>query len=175
MDCHAAPVWHRVTNVGRRLSKEDAIRAAASPTTNRNVARGAHVLVILDCRHSGPGTRVAESVGVRRAPTDLPYFTAMFDHKNGWIIDGGVAHGIESSVRDDTTLLALFPVKGGVEQLGALAFFGEPNDIAVSVSSSQSVPAGRIPSPRRYHEVACDHISYFNTEAGLGALADALG
>jgi caspase domain-containing protein len=34
-------------------------------------ARGAHVLVILDCCHSGSGTRATESVGVRRAPTDL--------------------------------------------------------------------------------------------------------
>jgi hypothetical protein len=56
-----------------------------------------------------------------------------------------------------------------------LAFFSEPNDIAVSVASIQSTPAGRIPSPHRDHEIACDHISYFNTEAGLRALADALG
>jgi alpha-beta hydrolase superfamily lysophospholipase len=40
--------------------------------------------------------------------------------------------------------------------------------------SIQSAPAGWITAPNRDHEVACDHISYFNTEAGLKALADAL-
>ena len=55
----------------------------------------------------------------------------------------------------------------------ALAFFGAPNDIAVSVDSARSVPAGRTP-PSRHFEVACDHLSYFSTEAGLKALAEAL-
>ena len=57
----------------------------------------------------------------------------------------------------------------------ALAFFGQPNDIAVSVSSIKSVPAGRRPPPSLEPEVACDHITYFNTEAGLRALAEVLG
>jgi pimeloyl-ACP methyl ester carboxylesterase len=55
----------------------------------------------------------------------------------------------------------------------ALAFFGAPNDIAASVASIKSVPEGRTPAPQKT-EVACDHISYFSTEAGLRALAEAL-
>jgi len=55
----------------------------------------------------------------------------------------------------------------------ALAFFGAPNDIAVSVESIKSVPAGRSPEAV-VSEVACDHISYFGTDAGLSALAEAL-
>jgi pimeloyl-ACP methyl ester carboxylesterase len=54
-----------------------------------------------------------------------------------------------------------------------LAFFGSPNDIAVSVKSIKAVPEGRTPAPLMT-EVACDHITYFSTEAGLRALADAL-
>jgi hypothetical protein len=61
-----------------------------------------------------------------------------------------------------------------LQGVASLAFFEEPNDIAVSVASIQSAPAGWITAPNRDHEVACDHISYFNTEAGLKALADAL-
>ncbi len=55
----------------------------------------------------------------------------------------------------------------------ALAFFGEPNDIAASVQSIESIPPGRSPQPE-IREVACDHITYFNTAAGLSALAEAL-
>ena len=55
----------------------------------------------------------------------------------------------------------------------ALAFFGQPNDIAVSVRSIKSLPAGRSVAPTLI-EVACDHLTYFSTETGLRALADAL-
>jgi hypothetical protein len=52
-------------------------------------------------------------------------------------------------------------------------FFGKPNDIAVSVTSIKNLPQGwaKMLAPE---EVACDHITYFNTEAGVKALAKAL-
>jgi pimeloyl-ACP methyl ester carboxylesterase len=52
----------------------------------------------------------------------------------------------------------------------ALAFFGLPNDIAVSVQAIGQVPGPRTPQPI-VREVACDHLTYFNTEAGLRELA----
>jgi len=55
----------------------------------------------------------------------------------------------------------------------APAFFGEPNDIAVSVANIRRQPTGRQP-PAALHEVACDHLTYFSTEAGLRALGEAL-
>ena len=55
----------------------------------------------------------------------------------------------------------------------SLAFFNQPNDIAVSVKSIRSVPDNRTPSPVKV-EVPCDHVSYFSTQAGLDALADTL-
>lgn len=55
----------------------------------------------------------------------------------------------------------------------ALAFFGQPNDIAVSVTSIGSVPLDREPRPE-VRELACDHMSYFTTGVGLHALADAV-
>jgi len=54
----------------------------------------------------------------------------------------------------------------------ALPFFGQPNDIAVMVTSikhvSQHTPAVQI------QEIACDHLSYFTDPAGLTALSAAV-
>lgn len=54
-----------------------------------------------------------------------------------------------------------------------LAFFNQPNDIAVSVTSIRNVPDSRTPKPVKV-EVPCDHVSYFSTQEGLQALAGAL-
>jgi len=58
-------------------------------------------------------------------------------------------------------------------RLAGLAFFDKPNDIAVSVESIGFVPTDRSPQPY-IREVACDHLTYFTTEVGLRALAEAL-
>ncbi|MBD2342269.1 caspase family protein [Calothrix sp. FACHB-156] len=55
-----------------------------------------------------------------------------------------------------------------------LVFGGEPNDIAVHLASIISVKGDRTPQPKVIPNVACDHLTYFTTEAGLKALADAL-
>jgi len=55
----------------------------------------------------------------------------------------------------------------------APAFFGEANDIAVSVANIRRQPLGREPAAS-VREVPCDHLTYFNTEAGLRALVEAL-
>ncbi len=60
-----------------------------------------------------------------------------------------------------------------LDTAAALAFYGLPNDIAVSVESITHVPTNRTPQPE-VHEVACDHLTYFSTAAGLAALAAAL-
>jgi pimeloyl-ACP methyl ester carboxylesterase len=53
----------------------------------------------------------------------------------------------------------------------ALAFFGQPNDIAVSVASITHVPLEREPRPA-IKEIACDHMTYFQTDASLRMLTD---
>jgi hypothetical protein len=55
----------------------------------------------------------------------------------------------------------------------APAFFGEPNDIAVSVENIRRQPPRRVPEATLL-EVACDHLTYFSTPVGLSALSDAL-
>lgn len=51
-------------------------------------------------------------------------------------------------------------------------FFGQPNDIAVSVNSMEDIATGW--KLRDVHIVACDHLSYFQEPAGLKALAQVL-
>src|SRR5262249_19620808 len=60
-----------------------------------------------------------------------------------------------------------------LQRVMSKAFLQQPNDIAVSVASIGSVPQQRVLAPT-VTEVACDHLTYFNTEAGLRALAEAL-
>lgn len=54
-----------------------------------------------------------------------------------------------------------------------LAFLGLPNDIAVSVASAQAVPQRHTQSLALV-EVACDHITFFSSDAGRRALLHAL-
>jgi hypothetical protein len=54
------------------------------------------------------------------------------------------------------------------------AFLFTPNDIAVSVTSIESVNDVWNPSPKKI-EVACDHLSYFSSEAGVKELRTLLG
>jgi hypothetical protein len=51
----------------------------------------------------------------------------------------------------------------------APAFLFEPNDIAVSVISIESVNNARNPVPKKI-EVACDHLSYFSSDVSVAEL-----
>ena len=53
-------------------------------------------------------------------------------------------------------------------------FMQQPNDIAVTTESIKSVSSQRNPQPRIISPIACDHNSYFTSEAGLDALIQAL-
>lgn len=62
-----------------------------------------------------------------------------------------------------------------VNKIVDLTFFSQPNDIAVTLASIQSVNADRTPRPRiLLPDAACDHLTYFTHQAGLNALAMAL-
>jgi len=58
--------------------------------------------------------------------------------------------------------------------VSAAVFFGQPNDIAVSVKSIQSVRTARTPRPLVLDPIGCDHITYFSTEEGLVTLVRSL-
>jgi pimeloyl-ACP methyl ester carboxylesterase len=62
-----------------------------------------------------------------------------------------------------------------VDKVVDLAFFRQPNDIAVSLTSIKNVSSNRIPPPKiLVPDTACDHLTYFTSKAGLEALALAL-
>lgn len=62
-----------------------------------------------------------------------------------------------------------------VDNVVDLAFFKQPNDIVVSLSSIESVSSNRNPQPRMLHPyAACDHFTYFIHPAGLQVLSQAL-
>jgi len=54
----------------------------------------------------------------------------------------------------------------------SVAFFGQPNDMAVSVASMVALPHYLCVEPPV--EIACDHVSYFVTDVGLKTVAEAL-
>lgn len=54
-----------------------------------------------------------------------------------------------------------------------LPFFNQPNDIAVSVDSIVSIPAGRSPQPKLI-PTACNHLEYFINSHGLASLTAAV-
>ena len=66
--------------------------------------------------------------------------------------------------------LSLETLRNGVT---TLAFFGQPNDIAVSVASISTVWRTHTLTPDQLHEAMCDHVTYFSSEPGLSSLAQA--
>ena len=54
-----------------------------------------------------------------------------------------------------------------------LAFLNQPNDLAVAVSSARDLPADRSPAPV-IEMVACDHLTFFSSEAERAALTAAV-
>jgi pimeloyl-ACP methyl ester carboxylesterase len=83
---------------------------------------------------------------------------------------------VDSPESQKTSVLARFLARlTSPEMLHAVAnpfFFGQPNDIAVSVNSMEAIAAGW--KPKDVQIVACDHLSYFRDPAGLTALANVL-
>jgi hypothetical protein len=63
-----------------------------------------------------------------------------------------------------------FLLRLGYAGANTVAFFGQPNDIAISVASAHAIRQGRDPAPRLV-KVACDHMTFFDTPPGLEVLA----
>lgn len=89
-----------------------------------------------------------------------------------------VEKAIELQLENQSSLLHRLREKlfaRAVDKIVDLTFFSQPNDIAVTLASIQSVNADRTPRPRiLLSDAACDHLTYFTHQAGLDALAMAL-
>jgi PGAP1-like protein len=62
-----------------------------------------------------------------------------------------------------------------VDSMVDTVFFKQPNDIAVTLESIKSITLERTPQPKIISpDAACDHLTYFTSQAGLDALVKAL-
>jgi pimeloyl-ACP methyl ester carboxylesterase len=93
----------------------------------------------------------------------LPYHVIIGDRS---LIQSAPAGRIER-------LLARLSPRRIASDLVDLAFFLNPNDLAVAVSSARDVPIERAPTPT-FYVLASDHVSFFVTEASLTKMADVL-
>ena len=117
----------------------------------------------------GPGSELLAALAASADPK-IPY--TMLAGNTSVIAQAMMPDGSNLQSRVERLLNSL-RLRPALHKVATLAFFGRPNDVAVGVESSFSVPKERA-QPALVREVACDHMSYFTTEAGLRALAEAL-
>ena len=98
------------------------------------------------------------------ADPKVPYTLLIGDTS---IVPAGIANGVLQR------LLTRLAPQRVLHDVTALAFLNKPNDIAVAVTSAGAVPRPRTPAPVT-SEVACDHITFFTSDAGRRALLEVL-
>ena len=139
------------------------LSAVAWPAKLLGNLAGAIETVDVTLDQMAPNSPFLATLG-QSADPKVPYTLLVGDTS---IIPRAVADGVVQA------LLARLAPQRVLHAATALAFFNKPNDIAVAVTSATAVPAARVPAPRII-EVACDHITFFSTDAGRQALLDAL-
>lgn len=105
-----------------------------------------------------PGSAFLTELNTPGTDPGIPYTIVAGNTSLAGSADGGRVRRLLKKVLHHTT---------------SVAFLFQPNDIAVAVTSSESVAGARQPAPVK-HQVACDHISYFNSEAGVNMLLSLL-
>ncbi|MER9070423.1 caspase family protein [Mesorhizobium sp. M0902] len=110
-----------------------------------------------------PGSPFLTELGKSNDP-QIPYSLLV---GNTSIIPAAVTNGTFRS------LLERLSPQRVLHDVTAMAFLNKPNDIAVAVSSARAVPETRNPEMIA-SEVACDHITFFTTDAGRRALMNVL-
>ena len=116
----------------------DTLKKANGSLTYRDLFKRANALV--RCKINGQSPQIeATDLSYLDQPflggaiaDRTPYFTVFYDKNYDWVIDGGAVHGIPQPVRDQTTILALFPFDTPTEQLRQLSTaVGEAKILAV--------------------------------------------
>ena len=87
--------------------------------------------------------------------------------------NSSVAPGADEADREDGSSRLSRLLKKVTRKGAALAFLRQPNDMFASVHSMRSIAADRSPQVEII-EAACDHFTYFSSEAGRKALSNAL-
>jgi pimeloyl-ACP methyl ester carboxylesterase len=123
----------------------------------------------------------ARATGINHAGWTVEGLTSTSDPKIPYILLAGTA-SIPPPANDSAgpawdamidRLITRIASENFLHNLASPILLEQPNDLAVTLTRMEALPAGRTP-PCVVRPVACDHFSYFTSEAGLKALAEAL-
>lgn len=117
-----------------------------------------------------PGSRLLQDLAASPDP-GVPY--SIIAGNTSLAADALEPQGAEGKSRLQS-LFEKLSLQRVIQATASLAFFAKPNDIAASVGSITGVPE-TFQNLDAHREVACDHMSYFATEAGVQALSESLG
>jgi hypothetical protein len=123
----------------------------------------------------------ARATGINHAGWTVEGLTSTSDPKIPYILLAGTA-SIPPPANDSAgpawdamidRLITRIASENFLHNLASPILLEQLNDLAVTLTRMEALPAGRTP-PCVVRPVACDHFSYFTSEAGLKALAEAL-
>lgn len=137
----------------------NALAVAAWPLTALNGVLGLVEKIDVTLDQMEPGSTLLAGLAASPVPTV------------GYTLIAGDTSIPQGELGDDGRVTRLLAKLG--QRAAGLAFFGQPNDIAVTVTSAGATPPAWAPSPTR-HEVACDHLTYFTTTEAMEHVAAAL-
>ena len=106
---------------------QDTLNKANGSLTYRDLFKRANALVRCKINGQSPQIEATDNSYLDQPflggaiANRTPYFTVFYDKNHDWVIDGGAVHGIPQAVRDQTTILALFPFDTPTEQLRELS------------------------------------------------------
>jgi hypothetical protein len=101
------------------------LRQTRGSITYRDLLKRAEAQVRLRVAHQVPQAEASDPVDLQRpflggaVRRERANFTLRYDRQLGWVIDGGAVHCIPQ-VRGETTVLAIFGLEAGFDQLGKL-------------------------------------------------------
>lgn len=93
----------------------DSLQQAESPPTYRDLFKRVNALVRANSTRQSPMVESVDSADLNqpflsgKADTGKSYFTLYHDLNDGWVIDGGAVHGLNTPRGGMTTWLSLFP------------------------------------------------------------------
>ena len=102
------------------------LRQTRGSVTYRDLLKRAEAQVRLRVAHQVPQAEASDPVDLQRpflggaVRRERANFTLRYDRQLGWVIDGGAIHGIPQ-VRGETTVLAIFVLEAGLDELSKLA------------------------------------------------------
>ena len=161
---HAGTPWSTVqqyATIGLGLLL-NSLTAVAWPLSAVSFLLGAFEKLDVTLDQVQGGSDLLKTLGSGRDP-HIPYT----------LVAGSTALKKSLQKPEEQARFGKFMLKLGYAGANVIAFFGQPNDIAVGVASALAVSQARDPAPQQV-TVPCDHMTFFSSPAGLYARAKEL-